>query len=188
MDGSLLLWMGLALTVFWSVGVYNRLMRMRARGLSALGSVEKHMRLFAELVQEAMPQSPVNDPQKPGSSNAPSVDGWTRLQAAWQLVDQAERHQIQQCVGCRAIGASGPGLCGIAGRLAAIERRATGSSGTGGANRHAHAVGGRSTACGYRARRFQPDIDPVQRGVGPVSRAPGCGIHGFPTRRPTLRT
>jgi len=36
-----------------------------------------------------MPQSPVNDPQKPGSSNAPSVDGWTRLQAAWQLVDQA---------------------------------------------------------------------------------------------------
>ncbi len=51
MSGSLLIWAVLAITTFWSVGVYNRLMRMRARGLSALGSVEKHMKQYAELVQ-----------------------------------------------------------------------------------------------------------------------------------------
>ena len=52
MTASLLLWVALAVSVFWGVGLYNRLMRMRARGLSALGSVEKHMRLYAALVRE----------------------------------------------------------------------------------------------------------------------------------------
>lgn len=50
MSGSLLLWMALALAVFWSVGLYNRLMRMRARGRDALGSVEKYLRRYADLV------------------------------------------------------------------------------------------------------------------------------------------
>ena len=52
MSASLLLWMMLAVSVFWGVGLYNRLMRMRARGLGALGSVEKHMRVYADLVRE----------------------------------------------------------------------------------------------------------------------------------------
>lgn len=51
MSGSLLIWVVLAVTTFWSVGVYNRLMRMRARGGSALGSVEKYMRQLVELAQ-----------------------------------------------------------------------------------------------------------------------------------------
>lgn len=50
MSGSLLIWAVLAIATFWSVGVYNRLMRMRARGLSALGSVEKYMKQYIELV------------------------------------------------------------------------------------------------------------------------------------------
>lgn len=52
MSGSLTLWIALALALFWSVGLYNRLMRMRARGLGALGSVEKHMHQYLELVLE----------------------------------------------------------------------------------------------------------------------------------------
>lgn len=52
MGTSLILWLLLALAVFWSVGLYNRLMRMRARALGALGSVDKHAQHFAELVQE----------------------------------------------------------------------------------------------------------------------------------------
>lgn len=51
MDGSLLLWGALALCLFWGVGLHNRLMRLRARGLSALGSVEKHMRVCVEMVR-----------------------------------------------------------------------------------------------------------------------------------------
>ena len=52
MSGSLLLWGALALCVFWSVGLYNRLMRIRGRSLSAFGSVERHMRVYADLVRE----------------------------------------------------------------------------------------------------------------------------------------
>lgn len=52
MAGSLVVWITLALFIFWGVGLYNRLMRMRARGLGALGSVQKHMHHFSALVQE----------------------------------------------------------------------------------------------------------------------------------------
>lgn len=54
MSGSLLIWAALAVTTFWSVGVYNRLMRMRARAGSALGSVEKYMKQCADLVHGHM--------------------------------------------------------------------------------------------------------------------------------------
>lgn len=52
MSGSLVLWITLALSIFWGVGVYNRLMRMRARGVGALVSVEKQMRSYTEMVRE----------------------------------------------------------------------------------------------------------------------------------------
>jgi LemA protein len=51
MDRTLILWTFLALAGFWGVGAYNRLMRMRARGFDALGSVEKHMKQYAGLVE-----------------------------------------------------------------------------------------------------------------------------------------
>ena len=51
MSGSILLWGTLALTVFWCVGLYNRLMRIRARGLDALGSVEKHLKAYSTCIQ-----------------------------------------------------------------------------------------------------------------------------------------
>ncbi|MBK9347421.1 MAG: hypothetical protein IPN06_13970 [Burkholderiales bacterium] len=48
MNSSLWLWGGLAVTLFWCVGVYNRLARMQVRGAAALRSVEKHAhRCFA---------------------------------------------------------------------------------------------------------------------------------------------
>ncbi|MES2949834.1 MAG: LemA family protein [Pseudomonadota bacterium] len=89
MDGSLLLWGGLALCVFWGVGVHNRLMRIRARGLSALGSAEKHVRVYADLAHEVMTSVPAGGahPQTPVAGA--SLDGWARLQSAWQALDQA---------------------------------------------------------------------------------------------------
>ena len=44
-----------ALTVFWCVGLYNRLMRLRARGLDALGSVEKNLRSYTSLINVQFP-------------------------------------------------------------------------------------------------------------------------------------
>ena len=51
MSGSIYLWLGIAVLVFWCVGVYNRLMRLRARGFAAFGSVEKHLGTFDTLLQ-----------------------------------------------------------------------------------------------------------------------------------------
>ena len=44
-----------ATAVFWSVGLHNRLMRMRARALDALGSVEKNLRSYVSLIEVQFP-------------------------------------------------------------------------------------------------------------------------------------
>ena len=88
MGDSLLLWMTLALAVFWGVGVY-RLMRMRARGLDAFGSVEKHLREYAELVREQGPTlESERTPTSPDAADDSTVM-WTALVAATDHLDLA---------------------------------------------------------------------------------------------------
>lgn len=50
MSFSLILWLFLAITMFWGVGVYNRLVRLRARARDALGSLDKSLAAQVELV------------------------------------------------------------------------------------------------------------------------------------------
>jgi len=87
MSGSLLLWGTLALGVFWGVGLYNRLMRLRARGLSALGSVEKHMRVYVELVRhDLLGVTGIHALQS--AADAPT-DDWPGLLSALQVFEDA---------------------------------------------------------------------------------------------------
>jgi LemA protein len=51
MSGSIYLWLAIAILVFWCVGLYNRLTRMRARAFAAFGSLEKHLNTFNVLLQ-----------------------------------------------------------------------------------------------------------------------------------------
>lgn len=51
MNASMVLWIVVAMVLFWVVGLYNRLMRIRARAMAALRSVEKHMRHCIKLAQ-----------------------------------------------------------------------------------------------------------------------------------------
>lgn len=69
MDTSLLLWLVLALLLFWGVGLYNRLMRLRARSLEVLGVVEKHAGACVALVKQYIA--------------APSEDGQALVGAPW---------------------------------------------------------------------------------------------------------
>ncbi len=55
MSASVLIWLLCATGGFWCVGLYNRLMRMRARALDALGSLEKNLRGYASLIQVQFP-------------------------------------------------------------------------------------------------------------------------------------
>lgn len=52
---SVLIGLLAATTLFWCVGLYNRLMRLRARGLDALGSVEKNLRSYTSLIDAQFP-------------------------------------------------------------------------------------------------------------------------------------
>lgn len=96
MNASLLLWLAFAVLVFWCVGLYNRVMRIRTRGLDAFGSLEKHLRTFQMLVQthiaagaELQPpvhgtQSTATDAQAKTADEADSVT----IPAQWaQLVN-----------------------------------------------------------------------------------------------------
>ncbi|APW41526.1 hypothetical protein [Rhodoferax saidenbachensis] len=89
MNGSLLLWLLLALAIFWGVGVHNRLMRIRARGLDAFGSVEKHMRQYGELVRGHLAASEEADPADGESTADYLPEDWVRLLAALDVLEQA---------------------------------------------------------------------------------------------------
>ena len=89
MNSSLILWMTLALSIFWSVGLYNRLMRMRARALGALVSVEKHMRHYGELVLEfGVQDDSAATPSEVKSMDVP-LAGWPQLLSDVQTLDRA---------------------------------------------------------------------------------------------------
>jgi LemA protein len=87
MNGSILLGVVLALCVFWSVGLYNRLMRIRARGLSALGSVEKHMRVCADIVRNDLLHG--TSVLAPAAIVAPTTDDWVGVLSALQVFEDA---------------------------------------------------------------------------------------------------
>ena len=80
MNGTLVLSITAALVAFWSVGVYNRLMRWRARGFDALGSLEKHMKQYSAVVELHLAASGLVTASGPGaanSSNLPEI--WATL-------------------------------------------------------------------------------------------------------------
>jgi LemA protein len=52
MDVSLLMWAVFALIVFWCLGLYNRLMRLRARAIDVLLALERHISACADLVSK----------------------------------------------------------------------------------------------------------------------------------------
>ncbi len=51
MSVGAVMWGLLAVLVFWSIGAYNRLMRLRGRGLAAFSTVDKQFSLQALLLQ-----------------------------------------------------------------------------------------------------------------------------------------
>lgn len=81
MNASLLLWLLLAALVFWGVGLYNRLMRLRARGMDVLQVLEKHMRASAAVVSAALSEATEVDNKLPAE--------WEALSAAIQALDVA---------------------------------------------------------------------------------------------------
>lgn len=55
MNSSVFFWLGLALLVFWAMGAYNRLVRLRSQGLLAFGLLEGLFRQHIGLVTVNLP-------------------------------------------------------------------------------------------------------------------------------------
>lgn len=104
MSASVLIWLLVAITVFWCVGLYNRLMRLRARGLDALGSVEKNLRSYVSLT----------DVQFPDEEGSYIPMDWARMVAAVKMLDA-------QCQAARAAPLRTVPLIELAKTLEAIE-------------------------------------------------------------------
>ncbi|MBX3585046.1 MAG: LemA family protein [Ramlibacter sp.] len=78
MTVSLVLWCGAALLLFWSVGAYNRLVRLRAEANAAFAVLDEHWTRQIELVHASLP-----DTMRPSQLTQPGdlMDDLTQLWA-----------------------------------------------------------------------------------------------------------
>ena len=79
-------WLLLSVLVFWALGAYNRLVRLRAQVGQHFGPLESVLMNYQELVHQAV-TSAASAPQLWATSYAPDLgaDQWTRLQVAASL-------------------------------------------------------------------------------------------------------
>ena len=88
MSSSIVLWLIVAVLLFWCVGVYNRLMRMRARGFAAFGSLEKHLKTLDTLLQTQLRAGASPDAHKAAQLTPPPTD-WAHLAHTVEALDAA---------------------------------------------------------------------------------------------------
>ncbi len=105
MPTSIVFWIAAAVLVFWVVGAYNRLVRLRGEAIAAFGGLESELVKQVELVRRHLPASDATMP-------APlEHDGsiWAGLQgAAAQCATSlaAARHRPLEPQGIAALGAA----------------------------------------------------------------------------------
>ena len=57
MSDSVIVWLGLAVLLFWAMGAYNRLVRFRSQGLQAFASLEGLLNQYGVLVKNHAPDT-----------------------------------------------------------------------------------------------------------------------------------
>jgi LemA protein len=102
MTDSLVPWGLLALVIFWSVGAYNRLVRLRAQVLQAFQAVDTRLAQFIVLLQEHSPLA--FDPLRTQPLLAAS-GLWIGLQSACSQFDVALRVVRRQVLDAEAMEA-----------------------------------------------------------------------------------
>lgn len=55
MSGSVTIWITCAVVLFWAIGAYNRLVRLRAQAITAFAALEDQFRHYVALVQRSFP-------------------------------------------------------------------------------------------------------------------------------------
>jgi LemA protein len=96
MSGSLLLWIALAMLLFWGVGLHNRLMRMRARAVGAFGSIDRHLREYVELTRQLTMNTHRESGYQTLFQQGEPVQHWDLLLAALETLDLALKDARQK--------------------------------------------------------------------------------------------
>lgn len=78
MESSLVFWIVAALTLFWTVGAYNRLVRLRSDANAAFGGLDQALSRQVQLVHECLP----SDEGQPASQFEGGSAFWAGLQGA----------------------------------------------------------------------------------------------------------
>jgi LemA protein len=78
MESTLVFWIAAAITLFWTVGAYNRLMRLRSDANSAFATLENELSKQVQLVQACVPP----DEAQPASQFEGGSAFWAGLQGA----------------------------------------------------------------------------------------------------------
>lgn len=79
MTDSLFLWVIAAVLLFWAVGAYNRLMRLRAEANSAFAAVDTELARQVELVRNNLPPP---EPTQPAPLEGEPISFWSALHAS----------------------------------------------------------------------------------------------------------
>jgi LemA protein len=83
MTDSVLVWLAIAVFLFWSMGAYNRLVRLRSQGLVAFGALEAPFNQYILLVKNNIPDvRETPDADGSGHGNDSSHAAWAGLAAA----------------------------------------------------------------------------------------------------------
>lgn len=119
MSTSVLLWSMLALTIFWAVGAYNRLIRLRARCLESFALLGQHLLKYSRVTHDhaiRWERAWMRDSLNP-SRGVPEL--WTQLQSELVvlglLVGDAKSARLDARVG--AINEAGNAITSTWGRL-----------------------------------------------------------------------
>ncbi len=86
MDTSIWLWLVVAAVIFWLVGLYNRLMKLRSRALDVLTALERQVRSSLMLL-ETYAQSAQMPALSASNSSQDIADEWLSVLRAAQVVE-----------------------------------------------------------------------------------------------------
>lgn len=107
MTGSIGWWVGAAVLLFWGVGAYNRLVRLRAEALMAFNALEAQWMRHLALVEAAVPSW--SRPSPPGEPVDDIARLWAALRAAasqLQVALASMRPHPLQAEAAAALGAA----------------------------------------------------------------------------------
>lgn len=83
MNDSVMVWLVVALLVFWALGAYNRLVRLRSQGITAFATLEGVCQQYVLLVKANCPVTALDEAlQQSGHAHDAALAAWAALAAA----------------------------------------------------------------------------------------------------------